>query len=112
MKQKDKSWIVWYIVSMLLFLLLAILLNIWIGKRTAQYHVVGFKDGEKVERVVTLSRNYKYGPWLHIYRGEQNVAKTVNKDGYTCHRVFYTNPIHKDTICGFDSIVELKRLKH
>jgi len=109
-RKKRNLWPLWYTLFMFACAAIGWFSAVWSGHRTVQYQAVGFKDGEKVERVVTLTRNYRYGPWLHIYHGERNVGRAIGNDGQIYHRVYYTNPTHNDTICGFDTICELTRL--
>ena len=103
---------IWLYVGITVFgMILAYLSTVWMGNRISKYRVIGYKDGEKIERVVELTKNYRFGVWRYIYHGERSVAKTITKDGEICHRVYYVNPTHDDVICGFDTICEIKRYK-
>ena len=91
---------------LLIFIFLGALWTIVVvhSTETDRYLITGEKGGEKVERVVDLHR---------IYRRESATAPIIKEtDGYgnVYHHVYYTKAEYDDTICGFDTINEIRRL--
>ena len=75
-----------------------------IANPTERYLITGEKDGEKVERVVDLHREYR----------QQSATAPIIKetDGYgeLYHHIYYTKAMYDDTIYGFDTICEIRKL--
>jgi len=102
----DGDLLVTIVVPILLGgLLTATFRGMYVGSHpTDRYLVTGEKSGEKIERVVDLHR---------IYRKQSATAPILREtDGYgeTYHHIYYTQAADDDTIYGFDTIQEIRKL--
>lgn len=95
-------------VSLILFgigVALVLYAIIELGNRlhTERFVVTGEKNGAKVERVVDLHS---------IYKRESNAPVIKETDGYgqMYHHIYYTKAVYDDTIYGFDTICNIRKL--
>ena len=75
-----------------------------IANPTERYLITGEKGGEKVERVVDLHREYKH------QSATAPIIKETDGYGEMYHHIYYTKAMYDDTIYGFDTICNIRRL--
>ena len=103
--------IAWDDISLILLVIAAITCFVSVlGKMyitshpTERYLITGEKDGEKVERVVDLHREYKH------QSATAPIIKETDGYGKPYHHIYYTHAEYDDTIYGFDTICNIRRL--